>query len=293
MASTLTGTQIKNTYQSLLKLGNNGSLPTSTPSIISDGLGNNTPLQVSEIRFNTQYLASNIGLDLNFSNNTFTIGDYDFTATSTQLKVDANGQFIITNSNGGYRGFYLDFFNDSYQFGDINGVTNGSLLVIDNASSIIKTKKSINDLGLSLDFDAEKYTLGDYASVGNSMSVYVDDVNDTIFLGYDAPTGTGILYNKMVAGPSEEFKLLLGSDAPSANKIYQEYAAGTNSITLLSNAVSITLDGVSNTTNITTDELYLAGAGLVNPSAPPSPTPATYLVVYVNGIQYKMPLFNP
>lgn len=180
MSSTLTGTQIKNTYPALLKLGDNGSLPSLTQSTISDGLGNNTPLQISQTRFNTQYLTSNIGLDLDFPNNTYTIGDYDFTSTTTQLKVDVNGQYIITNSNGGYRGFYLDFFNDSYQFGDINGVTNANLFVVNNGTSIIKTMKSGADKGLKLNFPSKAYSFGDFNSVDNGTSIIIDDANESI-----------------------------------------------------------------------------------------------------------------
>ena len=170
MSSALTGNKIKDSYQALLKIGTNGSLDPTTPIAISDGLGNDTPLQVSGNRFNTQYLASNIGLDLNFSGNAYTIGDYDFTSTTTQLKVDVNGQQIITNSSGGYRGFNLDFFNDSYQFGDINGVTNANLFVIDNASSIIKTMKSGNDIGLKLDFANNYYEFGDSSSITGKVA---------------------------------------------------------------------------------------------------------------------------
>jgi hypothetical protein len=170
MSSALTGNKIKDSYQAVLKIGTNGSLDPTTPITISDGLGNDTPLQVSGNRFNTQYLASNIGLDLNFSGNAYTIGDYDFTSTTTQLKVDVNGQQIITNSSGGYRGFNLDFFNDSYQFGDINGVTNANLFVIDNASSIIKTMKSGNDIGLKLDFANNYYEFGDKSSITGKVA---------------------------------------------------------------------------------------------------------------------------
>ena len=170
MSSALTGNKIKDSYQAVLKIGTNGSLDPITPIAISDGLGNDTPLQVSGNRFNTQYLASNIGLDLNFSGNAYTIGDYDFTSTTTQLKVDVNGQQIITNSSGGYRGFNLDFFNDSYQFGDINGVTNANLFVIDNASSIIKTMKSGNDIGLKLDFANNYYEFGDSSNITGRYS---------------------------------------------------------------------------------------------------------------------------
>jgi len=46
--STLTNTQIRNTYDSLLKLADNGNLTTALKEI-TDGLGNVTPLSISQV----------------------------------------------------------------------------------------------------------------------------------------------------------------------------------------------------------------------------------------------------
>ena len=194
--STLTGTQIKNTYQSLLKLINNGSLQTSTPTIISDGLGNATPLQIAETRIQTQYSATNIGLDLNFNNNSFVIGDYDFTSTNTSLKVNVAGAQIITTSNGGFRGINLDLYNDSYQFGDVGGVTNGNLFVVDNNNSVIKTMKFALNKGLFIDFTNKIYRLGDYGSSTNGTMLEVNENTEIISTkNINEPKGLFFDYN--------------------------------------------------------------------------------------------------
>jgi hypothetical protein len=203
--ATLTGTQIKNTYQSLLKFSSNGSLPTSAPAIVSDGLGNITPLQIAETRLGTQYLASNIGLDLNFSTNKFTIGDYDNTA--------------------------------------------------------------------------------------NGISVQVNDSSSSVFIGYNAPFGSGISYNKMAAGASNFFATFLGANVSGGNSIMQNYFSGTNDITLTSNNTFIEIDGVANNTNITTDTIEFNGAGLESASS--GPTSGKHLVVTLNGVQYKIELKEP
>jgi len=203
--ATLTGTQIKNTYQSLLKINNNGSLPTSAPAIISDGLGNITPLQIAETRLGTQYSASNIGLDLNFSNNKFTIGDYDNTA--------------------------------------------------------------------------------------NGISVQVNDSSSSVFIGYNAPFGSGISYNKMAAGASNFFATFLGANVSGGNSIMQNYFTGTNDITLTSNNAFIKIDGVANNTNITTDTIEFNGAGLESGTS--GPTSGKHLVITLNGVQYKIELREP
>jgi len=203
--ATLTGTQVKNTYQSLLKINNNGSLPTSAPAIISDGLGNVTPLQIAETRLGTQYLASNIGLDLNFSTNKFTIGDYDNTA--------------------------------------------------------------------------------------NGISVQVNDSSSSVFIGYNAPFGSGISYNKMAAGASNFFATFLGANVSGGNSIMQNYFTGTNDITLTSNNAFIKIDGVANNTNITTDIIEFNGAGLESSSS--GPTSGKHLVITLNGVQFKIELKEP
>ena len=49
MGTTLTGTRISDTYDSLLKATDNGII-TSSAKQITDGVGNNTPLYISTSR---------------------------------------------------------------------------------------------------------------------------------------------------------------------------------------------------------------------------------------------------
>lgn len=75
MASALTGNKIKDSYQSLLKMGTNGSLDPTTLITISDGLGNDTPLQLAGDKLATNYLGNDVGLKLDFTNNLYQFGD--------------------------------------------------------------------------------------------------------------------------------------------------------------------------------------------------------------------------
>ena len=68
MASALTGNKIKDSYQALLKMGTNGSLDPTTLITISDGLGNDTPLQLAGDKLATNYLGDEKGLKLYFVN---------------------------------------------------------------------------------------------------------------------------------------------------------------------------------------------------------------------------------
>lgn len=138
--ATLTGTQIKNTYQSLLKLNSNGSLSTSTPTIISDGLGNLTPLQVAETRLGTQFSGLNMGLDLTFANNSFSIGDYDNMTNGTNLNINVNSELIKTTYLGGDKGLRVNFADTVYALGDYNSIDNGTNVFIDDTNQEITIK---------------------------------------------------------------------------------------------------------------------------------------------------------
>ena len=297
MSSTLTGTQIKNTYPSLLKLGGNSSLDPITAVAISDGLGNDTPLQLSATLFKTKVVSANkdygLSLDLSINSHVY-LGDYNTQYNGTSLYLSDYNQLIQTYGLGSQSiGLKIDFLNKVYSLGDFNSINNGTSIIINDTTKYIKTYNNSTEIGLNLDFDGGKYALGDYANVGRKMSVYVNDPGGAVFIGYNAPLGAGISFNDFGFGLNPYFVYQSGVFISGGNRISQNYYSGTNDITLEANNTSITLEGVTNNTTITTDSLKFNGAGLENPSAPPSPTPATYLVVEVNGLPYKMPLFNP
>ena len=120
--ATLTGTQIKNTYQSLLKINTNGSLDPSTAVTISDGLGNATPLQLSGNKLKTTNSGTERGMDLNFDTSNYRFGDYNGYATYTYIDITSvgTGPSITLYSSGtslvldGVQGNVLTSFMGSY-----------------------------------------------------------------------------------------------------------------------------------------------------------------------------------
>lgn len=100
--ATLTGTEIKNTYQSLLKINTNGSLDPTTAIGITDGLGNATPLQLAGNRLNTTNSGTERGIDLNFATSSYRFGDYNGYSTYTYIDVTSigTGPSITMNAYG-------------------------------------------------------------------------------------------------------------------------------------------------------------------------------------------------
>jgi hypothetical protein len=228
--STLTGTKIKDTYPSLLKFINNGSLPTSAPTIISDGLGNPTPLQIAETRIQTQYSASNIGLDFNFNTNLFQIGDYDVLTAGSVMQINGVTAFIGAKKYGN-QGFSFSSFGGSYynlvigdsgagnwQYQEWTGGTNlwraitgVSQLELNGIANTINTTYSSQIKGLGINFTNRTYNLGDFNSLDNGTSVVVNDTAETVTITAEqdlAFVGAG-MESTGAGGPSTKFLRIL------------------------------------------------------------------------------------
>ena len=126
MSSALTGNKIKDSYQALLKMGTNGSLDPVTPIVISDGLGNDTPLLLSGTEFKTQVVSAaklyGFWADLS-SNSHVAVGDYAGQYNGTFLYVSDFNNVIQANGGNVVNGLNLDFNTNVYQFGDFHNVT--------------------------------------------------------------------------------------------------------------------------------------------------------------------------
>jgi hypothetical protein len=195
MASALTGNKIKDSYQALLKMGTNGSLDPTTLITISDGLGNDTPLQLAGDKLATNYLGNINGLNIDLAGNNYRFGDINGNSAylnivingsslfgSEAVSLESNNKQVIVNNglnqliytsndNGTYsgdRGFKLDFSTNVYTFGDPNGIAyNGSLGIVDGESVLFSEDNYLGLFGPSLNT-----WLGYYPG-----SIYNGDVN--------------------------------------------------------------------------------------------------------------------
>lgn len=125
MSSALTGNKIKDSYQAVLKIGTNGSLDPTTPIAISDGLGNDTPLQLAADKLLTNYSGNNIGLNIDFANDIYQFGDFNsIFGYQTSLQI-VPGDFLIDlvsrdnyleldgSHNNVWLGYYLGSYNQN------------------------------------------------------------------------------------------------------------------------------------------------------------------------------------
>lgn len=154
MSSALTGNKIKDSYQALLKIGTNGSLDPTTAIAISDGLGNDTPLQLAANKLLTNYGGNDIGLKLDFANDLYQFGDFNGVTNNAFINIDNNiGQI------------YIQSYTDAIFIGDGFYNNNNTCLVVNDNLQNIKTTFQNNDIGLKLNSNTNYYSFGDFDSI--------------------------------------------------------------------------------------------------------------------------------
>jgi hypothetical protein len=157
----------------------------STPEGLNLILGDNTQ---AHLRFNynqnivgfSDSLETNpanwIGLQLDFTNKTYSLGDPFSFNNTTYLVIDDNNQTIKTGNNAGVNGIEIDFVTGNSNFGLIN---NANPSYINLQSGLIQTIYSGASQGFRLDFTIETYEFGNGA-IGNQTNFVISDPNSII-----------------------------------------------------------------------------------------------------------------
>lgn len=137
----------------------------------------------------TRYQGNDIGLNLDFANSEYFLGNYSGNVNShieiisnqtfignnsTNLKIDNVNDEIVSKVNGSDNGIFLGSAG-TYRFGQFN-FGNSIFLELDDTSQTIKTQYQNNDIGLKLDFANTTYQFGQITG-GNTTFL---NINDTI-----------------------------------------------------------------------------------------------------------------
>jgi len=158
------------------------NITTSNTNLFFGDSTTNTLINLTSARIKTQYGNGEVGLDLNFSNGKYVLGDYGNDAKYNSFVVDdLNDRFYFTTSynqaNTDQDLFYVSN-NPSARFvklGDFNSYTNDTYLIIDDTANTLITSGINGIAGLNFDFSNELYELG-----ANNAKVICDNSNDEI-----------------------------------------------------------------------------------------------------------------
>lgn len=202
MSSALTGNKIKDSYQALLKIGTNGSLDPVTAITISDGLGNDTPLQLAGNRMST----TGSGLEMDFGSKLFWFGDYTGSVNSTFLFVDVNSGFAKVQTTNRELKIML---NQNIALGEPDGN-----YFIDNTSGAVLNNTIIGNFNWILNNNNS----GSYPLTNNCF------INDNS----NVDTGTITLDNSIFINNNSLFKSGLNVDRSSSQEISNCFIFGAN-----------------------------------------------------------------
>lgn len=228
------------------------------------------------------------GLGLDFGNRVTYIGDWNNLINGTTFVVNDNSQTIYTLRGGTNNGIVFDFNLKTYQFGDMGvstsifidsnneyisfNISSIQLGIIDNINSFVQFGN--NECILLLDFANRTSILGDYGNFGIGLYLQVDNNNN--FIGAYNSNGN---YGLALEYANNIFSL--GDRSGLVNNTY--IAVDDSASSINTNCVDFFFD-ISNTLNFN-------GASLQSNTA--SGNSGEHLVIYLNGVQYKIQLLNP
>jgi hypothetical protein len=262
--------------------GGGGQNPTANYIPLNNGTSSFVDSNI--INNKNNYIQTNfMGLNIDYNNRNFSLGDYDGNYNGTNIFIDDNNKYInfyadpITflidglnnrtqfSYNGNEIGLKLDFANDLYSFADFNSVSSGTSFYIDVASSLMYTKHSGQQEGLFFDFVNDFFQIGDFAGTNNGTHITIHDDNRQIYTAFD---GTD-----------------LGYKLDFATNVYS-----FGDFNFYNNNTSIIIDDNSSKITFTTNALNFVGASLTD-GATVIPVNKNLLVT-INGTQYHIPLYN-
>jgi hypothetical protein len=199
------------------------------------------------------------GLELNFDVNSYSLGDIDVGSNGTLIRIDDFNEAIRTYNQSSILGLDLNFVNNTFALGDIFYIINGTSITIDDNNQIIKTNNQGNEIGLKLDYVNNIFYLGDYNDINNGTALVVNEAGNRIATTCSLGSlGFVVEFTSGVSGLGDFYNIF--------------------------NGYNIKIDD-------TLGELRFEGANLQSNTS--GGNSGEHLVIWLNGINYKIKLENP
>jgi hypothetical protein len=149
------------------------------------GNSNNTALFVEDItsKIRTSYTSTDIGLQLDFANLTFTLGDYAGNFNETRFIVDDTNTIVKTTFENNDIGLKLDFAIGIYSLMS----SDNSYIQLGNGSFFVGMSGGDACLGNFGNYDV---FIGDYYSAVNNTFLAIDDTNQRLELSGNLEAST-------------------------------------------------------------------------------------------------------
>jgi hypothetical protein len=161
------------------------SYPSGVPRLLYNdiNLGNTSSIEFSGSSIKTTFNASLSGLNLDFSNDEYYLGQVEslnnvVKVSNGIVEIYATNQIYIVSGNSGLS---INNIDGITSIGDIGNENNQNQFFIDDNSSKFYTKSQGNENGLKLDFLNRFHSFGDFGVSGYGLTIDVNSAEARLF----------------------------------------------------------------------------------------------------------------
>jgi len=264
MATSYTGLRVQDTYNAIIKIGDNSNL-TSTPKLLSDGLGNDSPLYLSgtrlgigispDFQFHTSGNAK-IGGDVIISGNLTVNGTLTYLNvedlavedpliklakdnTANTLDIGLFGKYVATGTK--YKGFFNDASDDKFKL--FIGTTVEPTTTVDtSASGYTKGNLVIGNLeATDGDFSGTVY-IDDHLEIENSSGYGYIELGGSSggYIDLKGPFSNDFDLRVFTDGTNSQINAIAGALDITANSGIDLQYQGSNKLTVISTGIDVT-----------------------------------------------------
>jgi hypothetical protein len=264
MATSYTGLRVQDTYNAIIKIGDNSNL-TGTPKLLSDGLGNDSPLYLSGTRlgigispayqFHTSGNAK-IGGNLIISGNLTVNGTLSYLNvedlavedpiiklakdnTANTLDIGLFGKYVATGTK--YKGFFNDASDDKFKL--FIGTTVEPTTTVDtSATGYTKGNLVIGNLEATNGDFSDTVYIDDHLEIENSSGYGYIELGGSSggYIDLKGPFSNDFDLRVFTDGTNSQINAIAGALDITANSGIDLQYQGSNKLTVTSTGIDIT-----------------------------------------------------
>jgi hypothetical protein len=264
MATSYTGLRVQDTYNAIIKIGDNSNL-TGTPKLLSDGLGNDSPLYLSGTRlgigispayqFHTSGNAK-IGGNLIISGNLTVNGTLTYLNvedlavedpliklakdnTANTLDIGLFGKYVATGTK--YKGFFNDASDDKFKL--FIGTTVEPTTTVDtSASGYTKGNLVIGNLEATGGDFSDTVYIDDHLEIENSSGYGYIELGGSSggYIDLKGPFSNDFDLRVFTDGTNSQINAIAGALDITANSGIDLQYQGSNKLTVISTGIDVT-----------------------------------------------------
>jgi hypothetical protein len=210
--TSLGGTTVHNAWENTSGDIVFGNLTGSNTEVVMINSSGKLVKQNAQTSFNLYQGTTAVGLMINYTADTYTLGN----TASNKTYLTVAGDSISFFYNSINDGLFIDFPNSVYRYGYLNNTSsNNVFLLVSGAQGTLSTVSNDSENGLMIDFSNDIYKIGDYAGINSGVKLEIDSANNEINLQAPSSAGNIVLSTDPDSGTIELQTNQLKFDVPT------------------------------------------------------------------------------